>query len=75
MTKGINSLLQNYVKLLFLDNEFFKLKQKLDKHKEYINKYNQLSKKVEEKKLLQKEIEELETRRKKRNPALRWPVC
>jgi len=46
-------------------NDFFKLKQKFDKHKEYINKYNQLSKKVEEKKLLQKEIEEIEIKRKK----------
>lgn len=46
-------------------SEFVKLKQKFDKHKEYINKYNQLSKKVEEKKILEKEIETLETKRQK----------
>lgn len=46
-------------------SEFVKLKQKFDKHKEYINKYNQLSKKVEEKQILKKEIDELETKRKK----------
>ncbi len=46
-------------------SEFVKLKQKFDKHKEYINKYNQLSKKVEEKSILQKEIAELEGKRQK----------
>jgi ABC-type lipoprotein export system ATPase subunit len=46
-------------------SEFVKLKQKFDKHKEYINKYNQLSKKVEEKSILQKEIAELEAKRQK----------
>ncbi len=46
-------------------SEFVKLKQKFDKHKEYINKYNQLSKKVEEKSILQKEITELEGKRQK----------
>lgn len=46
-------------------NEFFKLKLKFEKHKEYLDKYNQLSKKVEEKNLLQNEIKELELKRKK----------
>ncbi|RPH33022.1 MAG: hypothetical protein EHM93_06835 [Bacteroidales bacterium] len=46
-------------------SEFVKLKQKFDKHKEYINKYNQLSKKVEEKQILEKEIGTLETKRQK----------
>lgn len=46
-------------------SEFVKLKQKFDKHKEYINKYNQLSKKVEEKNILIKEIAELESKRQK----------
>ena len=46
-------------------SEFIKLKQKIDKHKEYFNKYNQLSKKVEEKQILEKEIKELEAKREK----------
>lgn len=46
-------------------SEFVKLKQKFEKHKEYINKYNQLSKKVEEKQILEKEIGTLETKRQK----------
>lgn len=46
-------------------SEFVKLKQKFDKHKEYINKYNQLSQKVEDKKILEKEIGELESKRQK----------
>jgi ABC-type lipoprotein export system ATPase subunit len=46
-------------------SEFVKLKQKFDKHKEYINKYNQLSKKVEEKKILETEIGTLDGKRQK----------
>lgn len=46
-------------------NEFAKLKQKFDKHKEFYNKWNALSKKVDEKKNLEKEIETLKTRRNK----------
>mgnify|MGYP001187780705 CR=1 FL=1 len=46
-------------------SEFVLLKQKFDKHKEYINKYNQLSKKVAEKITLAKEISELEAKRQK----------
>lgn len=46
-------------------NEFVVLKQRFDKYKEYINKYNLLSKKVAEKNILLKEIEELENKRKK----------
>lgn len=45
--------------------EFVKLKQKFEKHKEYINKYNQLSKKVEEKQIFENEIGTLETKRQK----------
>lgn len=46
-------------------SEFVKLKQKFDKHKEYINKYNQLSKRVDEKQNLEKEISTLESKRQK----------
>jgi ABC-type cobalamin/Fe3+-siderophores transport system ATPase subunit len=46
-------------------SEFVLLKQKFDKHKEYINRYNQLSKKVEEKNILEKEIETIELKRQK----------
>ena len=46
-------------------SEFVKLKQKFDKHKEYINKYNQLSKRVAEKQNLEKEIGSVETKRQK----------
>jgi len=46
-------------------SEFVKLKQKFDKHKEYINKYNQLSKRVDEKQNLEKDINTLESKRQK----------
>lgn len=46
-------------------SEFIKLKQKFEKHKDYINKYNRFSKKVEEKNILEKEIKEIESKRNK----------
>lgn len=46
-------------------NEFVKLKQKFDKHKEYINKYNLLSRRVDEKQILEKEVLALEAKTKK----------
>ena len=41
------------------------LKQKLSQHQEYISKYDSLSKRVEELKLLKEEIDDIEERRKK----------
>lgn len=46
-------------------SEFVKLKQKFEKHKEYINKYNLLSRRVDEKQNLEKEINALESKRLK----------
>jgi energy-coupling factor transporter ATP-binding protein EcfA2 len=46
-------------------NEFAKLKQKFDKHKEFYNKWNALSKKVDEKKNIEKDIDGLKGRRNK----------
>lgn len=46
-------------------SEFIKLKQKFDKHKEYINKYNLLSKKVEEKGVIQKDLQAIDARTNK----------
>jgi len=46
-------------------NEFVKLKQAFDKHKAYITKYNKLSKSVDDKKNLQKKLDEAITKRDK----------
>ncbi len=46
-------------------SEFVKLKQKFEKHKEYINKYNHLSKRVDERQNLEKEISILENKGQK----------
>lgn len=59
--EDLNKILKD--KHQFQQNEFIKLKQKYDKHKEYINKYNTLSKKVEEKNILIKDIQENEDKR------------
>jgi ABC-type lipoprotein export system ATPase subunit len=45
--------------------EFIKLKQKFEAHKEYITRYNQLSKTVDDKKVLRTELKELEAKRLK----------
>lgn len=41
-------------------SEFIALKQKFDEHRDYLNKYNQLTKRVEERKILQAELKEVE---------------
>lgn len=46
-------------------SEFVKLKQKFDKHKLYYTKYNQLSKRIDEKQTLLKESQELKINRDK----------
>ncbi|WP_276501207.1 AAA family ATPase [Terrimonas pollutisoli] len=45
--------------------EFVKLKQKFDDHKEYINKYNRLTKTLDEKAALLKDKEEKQSKRQK----------
>lgn len=47
------------------ENEFVQLRQKFEKHKNYYNKYNALTKKIEEQKVLLKELDEINTSRSK----------
>ena len=46
-------------------NDFVKLKQKFDKHKEFYNKWNGLTKKIDDKNALVKEIKSLESKQDK----------
>ena len=46
-------------------NEFVQLKQKLDKHKAFYDKLNILSKRVDEKKILQNDLKDLSEKKKK----------
>jgi len=46
-------------------NDFIKLKQKFEKHKLYYSQYNKLSKRVDEKKVLQKELKTIKDNQSK----------
>lgn len=60
--KMISSLEQLEIQHDIQQAEFIKLKQTFEVNREFVNKYHQLSKKVDEKKVLTKEIEEFKSK-------------